>query len=143
MGRKITSQHIKIDNIELKKCTSCKCWLPISNFSKDKNRWDNLLCYCKPCSQKINGTIFMSRYRNSRKEFLKLYGNRCSCCGENIVEFLTIEHRNGLGRAARKKIGSRVYVQAIKEYRPDLYTILCWNCNCAKGRYGKCPHQDN
>lgn len=23
---------------------------------------------------------------------------------------------------------------------PDSVQVLCWNCNCAKGIYGYCPH---
>lgn len=76
----------------------------------------------------------------TRKTFLEMYGNRCACCGETIEEFLTIEHK--LGQAGKKKEGSRnAYGKAIKDYRPDLYEILCMNCNHSKGTKGYCPHQ--
>jgi hypothetical protein len=83
----------------------------------------------------------LNSYR--RKTFLDMYGNKCACCGETIVEFLTIEHKNGQKGLPehKKKSGGRAYKIAIQEYRPDLYEILCWNCNCARGRYGYCPHQ--
>lgn len=81
-----------------------------------------------------------SYYKNKRDKFLFLYGCICVCCGEDQAEFLTIEHK--LGQIGKKKESSfRAYTKAITEYRPDLYEILCMNCNHARGRYGKCPHQ--
>lgn len=71
--------------------------------------------------------------------FLGMYGNSCACCGETIYEFLTIEHKNGQEKITRRT-GLVAYRDAIKEYRPDLYEVLCWNCNCAKGKLGYCPH---
>lgn len=71
--------------------------------------------------------------------FLEMYGNACSCCGESMYDFLTIEHRQGQEKASRRT-GLVAYRDAVKEYRPDLYEVLCWNCNCAKGKLGYCPH---
>lgn len=79
-------------------------------------------------------------YQRSRKEmFLDMYGRSCSCCEETISAFLTIEHKNGQKKISRET-GAVAYRKAIKEYRPDLYEVLCWNCNCAKGHLGYCPH---
>lgn len=81
--------------------------------------------------------------KRQRSKFLEMYGNKCSCCGEILQEFLTIEHIQGqIGiKRSKKNTGQWAYAKAIKEYRPDLYEILCWNCNCSKGRYGYCPHK--
>lgn len=74
-----------------------------------------------------------------RKLFIKMYGEKCVCCGESNYEFLTIEHKHG--QVGKKKEGSyRAYRNAIKEYLPDVYEILCMNCNFSKGKYGYCPH---
>lgn len=84
------------------------------------------------------------RYKNSlREKFINMYGNKCSCCGETHIEFLTIEHINGQAGIERnkKESGATAYKTAIQEYHPDLYDVLCWNCNCSKGRYGYCPHE--
>lgn len=83
--------------------------------------------------------------KNLKDTFLRMYGGKCVCCGETAWEFLTIEHKLGQVGINRKnkETGKFAYAKAVKEYRPDLYEILCWNCNCSKGRYGYCPHQKN
>lgn len=92
------------------------------------NYRDRRLIYHREYTQKV------------RNKFFDMYGHACSCCGESMHEFLTIEHKNG--QAGKKRDSSyRAYLNAIKEYRPDLYETLCMNCNHAKGRFGFCPHQ--
>lgn len=77
-----------------------------------------------------------------REQFLDMYGRVCVCCGETHVEFLTIEHKLGQRgiKRSKKETGKFAYLTAIQEYRPDLYEVLCMNCNFSKGRYGYCPH---
>jgi predicted restriction endonuclease len=78
-----------------------------------------------------------------RKEIFSHYGNRCACCGEDIYEFLCIDHINGGGNKHRKEVGTgtRFYNWLKNNNYPDGFQILCQNCNSAKGLYGKCPHQ--
>ena len=40
-----------------------------------------------------------------RLEFLEVFGWKCSCCGEKIFQFLTIEHKNKDGAKHRREIG--------------------------------------
>lgn len=77
-----------------------------------------------------------NKYKN---QFLEMYGGSCSCCGESINDFLTIEHKHGQQKISRRT-GLAAYRDAVQEYRPDLYEVLCWNCNCARGKLGYCPH---
>lgn len=84
----------------------------------------------------IQQVIF--RQRKYRNDFLKMYGEKCRCCGESSKEFLTIEHING--QKGKKDHSTTAYRKAVLEYRSDIYEILCMNCNHAKGRYGYCPH---
>lgn len=77
--------------------------------------------------------------REYKQSFLDMYGGKCACCGETIFDFLTIEHKQGQQKATRRT-GLVAYRDSVKEYRPDLYEVLCWNCNCAKGKLGYCPH---
>ena len=81
--------------------------------------------------------------KDFREKFLEMYGNKCACCGETVYEFLTLEHKKGQVGIfyKQKESGIKSYRKAIKEYRPDLYEVLCMNCNFSKGRYGYCPHQ--
>lgn len=96
-----------------------------------------------------NGHIRRAKERENsklwRETFLNMYGRKCRCCGESTEEFLTLEHINGQKGIERnkKESGKWAYKTAIKEYRPDLFEVLCWNCNCSKGRYGYCPHERN
>ncbi len=72
---------------------------------------------------------------------------KCACCGERRIEFLTLEHLNNDGAEHRRQIGSsrgggdRVYRDLVKQGLPPGYAVKCWNCNCAKGAYGYCPHE--
>uniref|UniRef100_A0A6M3JU55 HNH endonuclease n=1 Tax=viral metagenome TaxID=1070528 RepID=A0A6M3JU55_9ZZZZ len=77
---------------------------------------------------------------------IKSYGGKCSCCGENIKEFLTIDHVNGNGKEHRNTIGRgyKLYKWLEKNnYPKDGFRLLCYNCNCARGQFGQCPHERN
>lgn len=81
-----------------------------------------------------------------RKKFISMYGGKCSCCGETIEQFLSLDHINSNGKEHRMKVrgGAQMYRLVIKEgYRPDKYRILCYNCNLSRGFYGFCPHERN
>lgn len=82
-----------------------------------------------------------------RLELIELYGGKCACCGETIQEFLTLDHIQGNGATERKQLSTRaIYTKAMKmldeneEEARKTYRLLCWNCNCAIGHYGYCPH---
>jgi hypothetical protein len=80
-----------------------------------------------------------------RKKVIKHYGSQCSCCGEKEFKFLTIDHINNDGATHRKLLdirgGGKEFCRwIIKNNYPTYLQILCWNCNCAKGYWGKCPH---
>ena len=75
-----------------------------------------------------------------RKAFVKMYGGLCACCGEIEIEFLTLDHIIPRTSENRQETGSKGYSKALSEYRPDLYQVLCFNCNCAR-RHGVCPHK--
>ena len=85
------------------------------------------------------------RNRENRRLCIEHYGSKCACCGETIYEFLTIDHINNNGAEERRELGinsgTETYKYLIKNNYPEGYQILCYNCNCAKGFYGYCPHQ--
>lgn len=77
-----------------------------------------------------------------RNEMIDAYGGRCTCCGEDRREFLTLEHKNGDGAEHRKGKGLYTIIRELRNmgFPKDNYSILCWNCNSSKYMYGVCPH---
>lgn len=89
------------------------------------------------------------KHLNLKKQVVMGYGGICQCpgCGVAEFEFLTIDHVHNDGAQERrllksKAVGASLYKRLIKEEFPkERYQLLCFNCNCAKEFYGKCPHQ--
>lgn len=144
------------------KCNDCNKQKPISSFYKDKKikRGHDLLC--KLCRDKRNKQwrknnwnkmLLLNAASRKRKSiefklsFVEAYGGKCECCGQDDPHFLTMEHINGVPEKDRWPNGRRKATMEIirrlkKEGWPKgEYTILCWNCNCAKNCYGYCPHE--
>ena len=90
--------------------------------------------------------ISAKKYRAKKKiKVLTHYSNgllKCECCGEKEIQFLTIDHINGGGR--KHRISEKVFSiidWLIKKNVPVGFAVLCFNCNCAKGHHGICPHK--
>jgi len=86
---------------------------------------------------------------NSKLETLKHYSidgtPQCECCGERHIEFLTIDHIHGGGNQHRKNIGAsgggaKLYRWIKKQGYPNMFRVLCLNCNASLGWFGYCPH---
>lgn len=96
-----------------------------------------------------NDRASRKRYRQRKKaEFIERYGNRCACCGDPRVELLTLDHVLNDGHKKRKNNASGprtnrdnlgAYLDALRDYRPHYYQVLCMNCNAGKAWYGECP----
>ena len=104
------------------------------------------------------------RRDDRRLKILQYYSKRlsksnipcCRCCGENShIEFLAIDHIAGkkqmdsepkllkLGYSSSLD-GDFLLAWIIKNNFPEVFQILCHNCNYAKGirrNKNKCPHQ--
>lgn len=78
-----------------------------------------------------------------RAKVYAAYGDKCVCCGESEVLFLSIDHVNNDGKVERKtKPQGSLYSRLIRAKFPKIYQLLCWNCNLGKHRNGGvCPHQ--
>ena len=77
----------------------------------------------------------------AKAEGIIAYGGKCNCCGESTVEFLTIDHINGRDYEVIKMTGKKLWLWLkARKFPTDNYQLLCFNCNCAKGIYGRCPH---
>ncbi len=94
-------------------------------------------------SHKEEASIKNKKHNSLIKEkIFDHYGRICKCCGETEPEFLSIDHIDGGGRKHRKKIGSgNFYRWIVKNNFPEDFQTLCFNCNCSKGFFGKCPHE--
>lgn len=87
-----------------------------------------------------------STYRaDLRLEMIAQYGGVCTCCLEHRPAFLSLEHVRGDGAEHRRQVGRNGQAQLVDLKRQgwpkEGYTVLCFNCNIAKGAKGKCPHQ--
>ncbi len=89
-------------------------------------------------------------YRNIKLKVIEHYSNgtmQCNCCGEKHIEFLTIDHidcghkYHGRDKKPNKHFCINMCEYLMKNDFPKGYQILCYNCNCAKGFFGKCPHE--
>lgn len=64
----------------------------------------------------------------------------CRCCGKMNLEFLSLDHIEGNGRAHRGHGSSSFYRKLQRENYPNGLRVLCHNCNMSLGIYGYCPH---
>ena len=87
--------------------------------------------------------------RKVRDTVMQAYsGNppHCACCGELQDAFLCMDHVNGGGSQHRKTMKrANIYQWLWSQYLkngewPTGFQVLCYNCNCAKGFRGTCPH---
>jgi hypothetical protein len=91
-----------------------------------------------------SGAKLAAAYRRIRERALTILGGHCACCGESQREFLTIDHIYGGGVKHRKRVSAKkllTQIHAEPEQARQLYRILCWNCNGARGANGYCPHE--
>jgi 5-methylcytosine-specific restriction endonuclease McrA len=79
--------------------------------------------------------------RVAKLEGIAAYGGKCACCGESRSEFLTLDHINGRATEPYRIAGQKAWARLkARGWPKDNYQLLCFNCNCAKGIYGRCPH---
>ena len=130
--------------------------LIINQNCKDYNyKYSKYICdNCLKIKNQQKYIKYICKIKNQQKKYelenkilvIKEYGGECVCCHEKTIEFLTIDHIGNNGSEERKNTnqgtGSKLYRWLIKNNFPkDNYQLLCFNCNCAKGFFGYCPHQ--
>lgn len=106
---------------------------------------------CLDCNNKRNKNYYithkdfvntrcLNRYYRLKTNVFNHYGNKCSCCGQQNINYLTLEHKNNDGASHKREVGSgaQLYLDIINRNYPPEYTIYCYNCNCSKGHYGIC-----
>jgi hypothetical protein len=116
----------------------------MGNPMLDKNKHQYKLV--KQKYYRINAPRLKEIRLKQKKTVFDYYGNKCNCCGENNIKFLSIDHINNDGYKERKGRGGssdQIHRNIIKNNFPDTYQILCFNCNLGKARNnGVCPHID-
>jgi hypothetical protein len=72
--------------------------------------------------------------RKKRDKLLAFFGNKCARCGFDDRRALHIDHINGGGTQESKEIGGTSSPAFHKKAysNPELYQILCANCNAIK-----------
>lgn len=151
----------------MKVCIKCSVEKALEDFYADKHKKDGRHTVCKECAkadrraryaedpdkykarmkawQSANKDKINARYRRLREEMIEAYGAKCACCGQTGYEFLNIDHVNNDGAEHRKTVGEGAsaimnYLRK-RGYPQEGFRLLCWNCNCARGIYGYCPHE--
>lgn len=120
------------------------------DFCSNKCREEHKREYTKNYRSRIDiYQKYIETHRRIRKQrklrCLHHYGgnpSKCACCGEDHIEFLSIDHIHGGGLRHIKKIRTQLYYWLIKNNFPEGFQVLCFNCNRAKGHQSKvrfCP----
>jgi len=94
-----------------------------------------------PCNSLLN--IELNSYYNRVKlQVMTHCGGKCSCCFEERLWFLSIDHIAGDGHEKRKVegTGAKLYFFLRKNNFPSGYQVLCHNCNSSKGVGKVCVH---
>lgn len=137
-----------------KKCNAkaSRLW---AEKNKDKRKGYSRTSYYKNREKHIeasrNWTLKNKDYIRERRLGIKKrvmdgYGGMCACCGESNIHFLTIDHINNDGGERRKnkldRGGNVLYSKILEKNFPDIFQVLCFNCNLAKSHHGgTCPHK--
>lgn len=151
--RALLAERIRESNEQAaKKCCRCKNLKDIEEFLIDRQggerRYTSICAACVATTKVKNreqGRKKCIKYRQSlRTQVINAYGGKCACCGEGEARFLTVDHINNDGAAQRRELSIKAgwvfYAWVVKENFPEYLQLLCFNCNCAKGFYGQCPH---
>lgn len=151
----------RVKTRRFKKCPSCKKYKLLKDYIKTKLTSTGLGTNCKKChniytlkfhhKNRLYKIKKMKNYCQRIKEKAILgYGDKCKCCGESQMEFLTLDHIKGNGAKHRLKLfgrngrlsgGYKMHRWVINNNFPKMIQVLCYNCNCAKGVNKYCPHE--
>lgn len=106
-----------------------------------------VLCFNCNYGKHINGTCphrsaikpsdYQQKYGHLKHTVMFAYGGVCSCCGENNITMLNIDHVEGRKDKLR---GIKLYRWLIKNKFPSGFQVLCLNCNVSKHLSGTCNH---
>lgn len=153
------AEHIKIaeekrSHVSEKWCPKCKSIKSVEDFTFDYRRPDGCKSWCRSCQAEYSSKR-RPEYRERKNEsarvsraalriqVLRHYSADdpyCACCGEDALEFLSVDHIDGGGTQHKKKV-RHVYKWIRDNDFPEGFRVLCHNCNQSLGAYGYCPHE--
>lgn len=154
-----TGQAIRSGRLAESFCRSCHRENHRRRYHEDAVYRARLLSKVRARYERVKGDpIFRARaraagrqhYRRRKLETFNAYGGaHCACCGEQFIEFLTLDHINGGGSRERRRMrgkdgggGVRFYTKLREVGFPPGYQVLCYNCNMGRALCGgECPHQ--
>lgn len=140
-----------------KRCNTCGRKKSLKSFHRAACYKDGHRPYCKPCKKveakkyyaRIKGPELIERnklyVRKVKKECIDAYGGKCRCCGETILDFLSLDHIKDDGFKERTVSGGSGYAFYMKlkklGYPHGNLQPLCHNCQWGKRiSKGFCPH---
>tara|TARA_R100000306_G_C4358725_1_gene134162 strand:+ start:188 stop:934 length:747 start_codon:yes stop_codon:yes gene_type:complete len=115
---------ISMSFLEGSTCSHSECNEPISKNNENG--------YCPKHRSRAS-------YRKHKAILYKELGNKCVCCGERDLMFLTIDHVNNDGGKFRKQSMAHYQIHRLLRHHrenPGSLQLLCMNCNHAKMRNG-------
>ena len=139
------------------KCQNCKDKAYAKAKEKRKSKKESGLCTAKPSCKNIppEGSVHCPECKKKfadiqfelKSVVITAYSPdaTCSCCGEDDIRMLSIDHINNDGkeRRASEGAGTNFYRWIIDNHFPDDLQVLCMGCNWGKYQNGGiCPHQD-
>ena len=141
------------EQLRLKKRARWKKWYH-KNIARNRTKANEYQKkWRKKNLEKVRGKkrVWEKEYRKKlRLDILNAYSNndpKCACCGESNLGFLTIDHIDDNGAEHRRSIsksgrrcGWGLNQWLRRNNYPKGFQILCFNCNCGKHIYRKCPH---
>ena len=103
--------------------------------------------YCTSCRSSMQSCAAKNNAKY-RQVIFKYFGDKCACCGEQEVAFLTVDHINNDGWKARREnsTGGTNFYKLVSNAilagnPPNDLQLLCRNCNWGKHiNGGMCPH---
>lgn len=135
-----------------KVCNTCEVEKPLSKFKiawavvNQKGGKQSGWAQANPVQARRNRCAACDSKSDTAKlklEMLEAFGFKCSCCGENHPDFLTLDHVLEDGAEHRKTMNCQQAMRLARRQNWDKakWDCLCITCNFAKSHYGGCPHK--
>jgi hypothetical protein len=129
----------------LKRCYRCDSVKPLDDFEstyRDRKSCSGRRPECRLCHKKESRELYLRFKYEAFQKYSVTTPPSCVCCGESVVQFLSLDHINGGGNKHRKEVGTGIgfYRWLKRNNFPEGFQTMCHNCNQAKWAYGACPH---